>query len=83
MLYHIAGVGHQIKSAFNYVVHYEAYLIDCKLRELQEDKTELRAKAKLAADRQEPSNDEKKLMASKQDVYKELHKIPSRLVASG
>ncbi|MFO2668723.1 Ti-type conjugative transfer relaxase TraA [Legionella pneumophila serogroup 1] len=27
VLNHIAGVGHKIKNAFNYVVHYEAYLL--------------------------------------------------------
>ncbi|MFO8701746.1 Ti-type conjugative transfer relaxase TraA [Legionella pneumophila serogroup 2] len=27
VLNHIAGVGHKIKSAYNYVVHYEAYLL--------------------------------------------------------
>ncbi|CAM2746600.1 TPA: Ti-type conjugative transfer relaxase TraA [Legionella pneumophila] len=28
VLNHIAGVGHKIKSAYNYVVHYEAYLLN-------------------------------------------------------
>lgn len=74
VLNHIAGVGHKIKNAYNYVVHYEAYLVNCHLKGLKESKAQLRANAKLAADRQDSSNDERKLMASKQDVYKELQK---------
>ncbi|HCJ4247055.1 TPA: Ti-type conjugative transfer relaxase TraA [Legionella pneumophila] len=74
VLNHIAGVGHKIKSAFNYVVHYEAYLVDRQFRGLQEDKTELRAKAKLIADRQDQSTQEITISNSKETVYKELQK---------
>ncbi|HDS3853586.1 TPA: Ti-type conjugative transfer relaxase TraA [Legionella pneumophila] len=71
---HIAGVGHKIKHAFNYVVNYEAYLVDCQLRGLQDDKTGLRAKAKLTAEKQDFSN--KGITASnlKEDLYKDLQK---------
>ncbi|MFO2493224.1 Ti-type conjugative transfer relaxase TraA [Legionella pneumophila serogroup 1] len=71
---HIAGVGHKIKHAFNYVVNYEAYLVDCQLRGLQDDKTGLRAKAKLTAEKQDFSS--KGITASnlKEDLYRDLQK---------
>ncbi|MGX8784354.1 Ti-type conjugative transfer relaxase TraA [Legionella pneumophila] len=71
---HIAGVGHKIKHAFNYVVNYEAYLVDYQLRGLQDDKTGLRAKAKLVAEKQDLSS--KGITASnlKEDLYKDLQK---------
>ncbi|MFO9478538.1 Ti-type conjugative transfer relaxase TraA [Legionella pneumophila serogroup 1] len=71
---HIAGVGHKIKHAFNYVVNYEAYLVDCQLRGLQDDKTGLRVKAKLAAERLDSSNHELAASSSKAHAYKELQK---------
>lgn len=74
MLNHIAGVGHKIKHAFNYVVHYEAYLVDCQFRGLQDDKADLKAKAKLAADRQDLSNKEITVSNSREDIYKKLQK---------
>ncbi|WP_415270916.1 Ti-type conjugative transfer relaxase TraA [Legionella pneumophila] len=74
VLNHIAGVGHKIKSAFNYVVHYEAYLVDCQLRELKNDKADLKAKARLAADRQDRPTQEITTSNSKENVYKELQK---------
>ncbi|QIN33802.1 Ti-type conjugative transfer relaxase TraA [Legionella longbeachae] len=71
---HIAGLGHKIKHAFNYVVNYEAYLVDCQFRGLQEDKTGLRAKAKLTAEKQDFSS--KGISASnlKEDLYRDLQK---------
>ncbi|HAT1704406.1 TPA: Ti-type conjugative transfer relaxase TraA [Legionella pneumophila] len=71
---HIAGVGHKIKHAFNYVVNYEAYLVDCQLRGLQDDKIGLRAKAKLTAEKQDFSS--KGITASnlKEDLYRDLQK---------
>ncbi|HAU2169434.1 TPA: Ti-type conjugative transfer relaxase TraA [Legionella pneumophila] len=77
---HIAGVGHKIKHAFNYVVNYEAYLVDCQLRGLQDDNTGLRAKAKLTAEKQDFSS--KGITASnlKEDLYKDLQKNHSALV---
>ncbi|MFO2756778.1 Ti-type conjugative transfer relaxase TraA [Legionella pneumophila serogroup 1] len=71
---HIAGLGHKIKHAFNYVVNYEAYLVDCQFRGLQDDKTGLRAKAKLTAEKQDFSS--KGITASnlKEDLYKDLQK---------
>lgn len=74
VLNHIAGVGHKIKSAFNYVVHYEAYLVNYELQDLQEDKSELRSKAKLAADLQVSLNKELRPNISQLDTYKELQK---------
>nr|WP_324293579.1 Ti-type conjugative transfer relaxase TraA [Legionella pneumophila] len=74
VLNHIAGVGHKIKHAFNYVVNYEAYLVDCQLRDLRDDKTGLRAKAKLIADRQDRATQEITTSNSKGTVYKELQK---------
>ncbi|HFS5640563.1 TPA: Ti-type conjugative transfer relaxase TraA [Legionella pneumophila] len=71
---HIAGVGHKIKHAFNYVVNYEAYLVDYQFRGLQDDKTGLRVKAKLAAEKQDSYNKELTTNNSKEDVYKELQK---------
>ncbi|HFK8790835.1 Ti-type conjugative transfer relaxase TraA [Legionella pneumophila serogroup 1] len=74
VLNHIAGVGHKIKNAFNYVVHYEAYLIDCQLQGRQEEKANLRTKAKMAADRHDSPTQELTVNNSKEDVYRELQK---------
>ncbi|HDS3842063.1 TPA: Ti-type conjugative transfer relaxase TraA [Legionella pneumophila] len=74
VLNHIAGVGHKIKNAFNYVVHYEAYLVDCQLQGIQEEKANLRAKAKMAADRHDRPTQDLKVSNSKEDAYKELQK---------
>ncbi|STY27812.1 Conjugal transfer protein TraA [Legionella pneumophila] len=49
-------------------------LVDRQFRGLQEDKTELRAKAKLIADRQDRSTQEITISNSKETVYKELQK---------
>ncbi|HHT9861279.1 TPA: Ti-type conjugative transfer relaxase TraA [Legionella pneumophila] len=74
VLNHIAGVGHKIKNAFNYVVHYEAYLIDGQLQERQEEKANLRVKAKMAADRHDRPTQELTVNNSKEGVYRELQK---------
>lgn len=74
VLNHIAGVGHKIKNAFNYVVHYEAYLIDGQLQERQEEKANLRLKAKMAADRHDRPTQELTVNNSKEGVYRELQK---------
>ncbi|HAU1979725.1 TPA: Ti-type conjugative transfer relaxase TraA [Legionella pneumophila] len=74
VLNHIAGVGHKIKNAFNYVVHYEAYLVDCQLRGIQEEKANLREKARLAADRHDRPTQELTVSNVKKDVYRELQK---------
>ncbi|HCD9574465.1 TPA: Ti-type conjugative transfer relaxase TraA [Legionella pneumophila] len=74
VLNHIAGVGHKIKNAFNYVVHYEAYLIDCQLKGRQEEKANLRTKAKMAADRHDRPTQELTVSNLKKDVYRELQK---------
>ncbi|HFF3682649.1 Ti-type conjugative transfer relaxase TraA [Legionella pneumophila] len=74
VLNHIAGVGHKIKNVFNYVVHYEAYLVDCQLQGIQEEKANLRAKAKMAADRHDRPTQDLTVSNSKEDAYKELQK---------
>ncbi|MDW9177991.1 hypothetical protein SE924_15185 [Legionella pneumophila] len=74
MLNHIAGVGHKIKHAYNYVVNYEVYLVDCQLSGLQDSKAKLRSSAKLAADLQDSSNNELSWKTYQKDIYKELQK---------
>nr|WP_248295687.1 Ti-type conjugative transfer relaxase TraA [Legionella pneumophila] len=74
VLNQIAGLGHKIKNAFNYVVHYEAYLVDCQLQGIQEEKAHLRAKAKMAADRHDRPTQDLTVSNSKEDAYKELQK---------
>ncbi|CAM2932905.1 conjugal transfer relaxase TraA [Legionella pneumophila] len=74
VLNHIAGVGHKIKSAFNYVVHYEAYLVDGQLQGAHDEKANLRAKAKMAADRHDRPTQELTVNNSKEGVYRELQK---------
>ncbi|HAU2256033.1 TPA: Ti-type conjugative transfer relaxase TraA [Legionella pneumophila] len=74
VLNHIAGVGHKIKNAFNFVVHYEAYVIDCQLQGRQEEKANIRTRAKMAADRHDSPTQELTVNNSKEDVYRELQK---------
>ena len=47
---HLAGVGNKIKNGFNYVVNYEAYLLNNKQKSHYQDKMEFRNAAKQAAD---------------------------------
>ncbi|MDP3560250.1 MAG: Ti-type conjugative transfer relaxase TraA [Legionellaceae bacterium] len=49
-LNHLAGVGHKIKEGFNYVVNYEAYLLDAVQKSRYQDKVVCRSVAKQAAD---------------------------------
>ncbi|AOU32774.1 TPA: Ti-type conjugative transfer relaxase TraA [Legionella pneumophila subsp. pneumophila] len=60
VLNHIAGVGHKIKNAFNYVVHYEAYL----LKAGQQDQLHSIERARIYA-RQETFKVDTKVIESK------------------
>ncbi|MDI1352628.1 MAG: AAA family ATPase, partial [bacterium] len=67
----IAGVGHKIKNAYNYVVNYEAYLVDCRLKEIEDSKETMHVNAKDNAERLDNA-DEFKLQTKQQDSYKKL-----------
>jgi len=47
---HLAGVGHKIKDGFNYIVNYEAYLLNTDQKARSQDKATFRDAAKKAAD---------------------------------
>ncbi|HFD2380504.1 TPA: Ti-type conjugative transfer relaxase TraA [Legionella pneumophila] len=74
VLNHIAGMGHKIKHTFNYLVNYEAYLVDCHKKGFIEGKTKLRSNAKETADIQDSLTKKSKLDFSNQNIYKELQK---------
>ncbi|HBP6869999.1 TPA: Ti-type conjugative transfer relaxase TraA [Legionella pneumophila] len=46
---HIVGVGHKIKQAYNYIVNYEAYLLNARHQEQFQDSMQARAYAKKEA----------------------------------
>lgn len=46
---HIAGVGHKIKQAYNFIVNYEAYLLKAKQQEQGQDNGSARTNAKRKA----------------------------------
>ncbi|HIF0138891.1 TPA: Ti-type conjugative transfer relaxase TraA [Legionella anisa] len=67
----IAGVGHKIKNAYNYVVNYEAYLVDCRLKAIKDSKETMQVNAKSHAERLDNS-DEFKSQTNQQNSYKNL-----------
>ncbi|HAU1765485.1 TPA: Ti-type conjugative transfer relaxase TraA [Legionella pneumophila] len=67
----IAGVGHKIKNVYNYVVNYEAYLVDSHLKEIKDSKETMQANAKDNAARLD-NTDEIKSQTNQQNSYKNL-----------
>jgi phage shock protein A len=72
-LNHIAGVGHKLKQAYNFVVNYEAYLVKGRQQEQFLDSKHTRAHAKheaLKMDKQVPESKEYTLSTDSFEILK-------------
>ncbi|MHA3320877.1 Ti-type conjugative transfer relaxase TraA [Legionella pneumophila] len=69
----IAGVGHKIKNAYDYVVNYEAYIVNCRLKGVEESKEAMHVNARKTAE-QLDSVLEFELKNNQQESYKQLLK---------
>ncbi len=70
---HIVGVGHKIKRAYNFIVHYESYLLKARHQDKSQDIGQARTDAKqvaLKADAKVPENKEYKLSEQSFEILK-------------